>query len=218
MELTVLTLFKLQPLINFDVLGSEQRIPSLKISIVKIIDSKVVGPQQECSSRFSSKYNDNELESLDLKNDHNALMTGGITNYDGNMIYLEGMNSMNNPLLSCIQVDSEDEARAGLSPYDSWLKDDTTSYAEDCEAFLGIEEERMDQSVKLYPNPARHSVAIECDSHELEQVIIYSVLGTVVKRVYSNFDQIDLSGIAPGVYIFRIHLEDELVIKRGIKR
>ena len=164
------------------------------------------------------KVNDNELESLDLKNDHNALMTGGITNYDGNMIYLEGMNSMNNPLLSCIQVDSEDEARAGLSPYDSWLKDDTTSYAEDCEAFLGIEEELMDQTVKLYPNPARHSVAIECDSHELEQVIIYSVLGTVVKRVYSNFDQIDLSGIAPGVYIFRIHLEDELVIKRGIKR
>ncbi len=163
------------------------------------------------------KVNDNQLESLDLKNDHNALMTGGITNYDGNLIYIEGMNSLNNPQLLCIQVDSEDDARAGLSPYDSWLKDDTSSYAADCQGFLGIEEELLNSAINLYPNPAKNTVTIEGKEHLVKRVVIYAISGKIVKRIESDFEHIDLSGLAPGVYIFHITLEQGELFKRCIK-
>ena len=163
------------------------------------------------------KAQDNELESLDLKNENNALMTGGITNYDGNMIYVEGMNTLNNPLLLCIQVDNEDAARSGLSPYDSWLKDQTTSYAADCQAFLGIEEELLKSAIKLFPNPARNTVTIDGNEHLVKRVVIYAVSGKMIKRVESDFENIDLSGLAPGVYIFHITLEQGELYKRCIK-
>jgi hypothetical protein len=127
------------------------------------------------------------------------------------------MNSLNNPLLLCIQVDSEDDALGGLAPYKSWLKDEITSYSADCQAFLGIEEELLNSSVNLYPNPAKNTVTIDGNEQLVKQVVIYSVSGKIVKRVLSDFQQIDLSGIAPGVYIFRITLEQGELFKRCIK-
>lgn len=163
------------------------------------------------------KVHDNLLESLDLKNENNSLMTGGITNYDGSLMYVAGMNSLNNPLLSCIQVDIETDAMAGLSPYDSWLKDPTTSYSADCQAFLGIEEALLNNSVVLYPNPFRNTVKVDGNENRVTQVVVYSVSGKMVKRVEADFEQIDLSGLAPGVYIFRISLDQGALFKRCIK-
>ena len=60
----------------------------------------------------------NSLVSLNLKNSNNSILA---------KIYAN-----NNPDLSCIQVDNANDANAGLSPYNSWVKDGWATYSEDC--------------------------------------------------------------------------------------
>ncbi|UCH15587.1 MAG: HYR domain-containing protein [Bacteroidales bacterium] len=64
---------------------------------------------------------DNELTSLDVRNGNNSI--------------LQAFDATNNPSLTCIQVDNETDANAGLPPYDTWQKDATAGYSEDCEHF-----------------------------------------------------------------------------------
>jgi hypothetical protein len=58
----------------------------------------------------------NQLASLDVSNNLS------LSNFDARF----------NPSLTCIQVDNESDANAGLPPYDNWLKDNDARYSEDC--------------------------------------------------------------------------------------
>lgn len=163
------------------------------------------------------KCNNNKLKTLNLKNGNNTLMTGGITRYDGDFIYVEGMNASGNPALTCIQVDNETAANAGAAPYVSWIKDAIASYSGDCTIFLGIEEDMLNNSIKLYPNPTKFLLRIDKENHAIDSVIIYSVLGSVVREVKFNFSAINITDLARGLYFVRINSEDGVVVKRFIK-
>lgn len=162
------------------------------------------------------KCNDNQLEALDLKNSSNELMTGGITKYDGQFIYVDGMDARNNPPLLCIQVDNEKDASSGLAPYDSWFKDEVVSYFENCEVNLGIDQQLLNNSICIYPNPTENHVVIKADSQQIEKVVIYSILGRSVKEYYFNFENLSVKEISPGLYLLRIYTEKGFAVKRFI--
>jgi len=164
------------------------------------------------------KCNDNDLEYLNIKNGQNTLLAGGDTEYEGVITYMEGVNATNNAKLQCIDVDDETAANAGTAPYDSWLKDDTTSYSEDCQSFLGVEDYLADHKIDVYPNPADESVCITADQQIIHRVVIYTVLGNQAKEVWSDFGNIALQGLNSGIYFISIQLENGIVFKRLIKK
>ena len=67
---------------------------------------------------FYLSCSNNQLTSLNVKNGNNSLITT--------------FNAVNNPSLTCVQVDNESDANAGIGPYSTWVKDATATYSEDC--------------------------------------------------------------------------------------
>jgi Leucine-rich repeat (LRR) protein len=163
------------------------------------------------------KCNDNALEYLNIKNGQNILMTGGDTEYEGEITYVEGMNATNNPLLQCIDVDAEADAIAGFAPYDSWLKDPNAIYSEDCSSFLGVDDHDLASGINLFPNPSSEYLSISSEQQNIVQVTFYSMLGHKVWEINSGFENIDTKTLSPGIFLIRIRLDKGFVFKRYLK-
>jgi hypothetical protein len=69
--------------------------------------------------------------------------------------------------------------------------------------FVSIEavEETENKAFTLWPNPASHTVYIDCI--EPAEVQVYNALGQLVKTVRGT-NEVDLSGLVDGVYLVRI--------------
>jgi len=163
------------------------------------------------------KCNDNALEYLNLKNGQNILLTGGDTEYEGEITYVEGVNAVNNPLLQCIDVDKEADANTSSAPYDSWLKDATTSYSEDCSSSLGLDDDLLASGIKLFPNPSSEYLSISSEQQNIVQVTFYSVLGNRIREINSGFEHIDTKNLSPGIFFVRVRLDKGFVLKRYLK-
>ncbi len=146
--------------------------------------------------------NTNLLESLNIKNGNNML----ITNF----------SSYSNPSLSCIQVDNEVDANNGTAPYNSWTKDITSTYSEDCAA-LGIEDILLGKSVTMYPNPVTDILTINSEI-ALTKVEIYSTLGMKVKEISTGFNSIPTNDLSVGIYLIKIESELGFIVKKLIKK
>jgi len=170
-------------------------------------------------------YNDN-LTSLDLSNNtalielscgNNALtaldVTANSTLYD---IYCQNnaltslkvangvnspyghLNALNNPNLTCIEVDDVAWSTA------NWIYiDATASFSTDCSA-LSVGDFTFNVEVSLYPNPTTSVLNIKMTNH-LKQATIYSVLGRKVLETTSK--TIQTSNLKAGLYLIKI--EDE---------
>jgi len=170
-------------------------------------------------------YNDN-LTSLDLSNNtalielscgNNALtaldVTANSTLYD---IYCQNnaltslkvangvnspyghLNALNNPSLTCIEVDDVAWSTA------NWIYiDATASFSTDCSA-LSVGDFTFNVEVSLYPNPTTSVLNIKMTNH-LKQATIYSVLGRKVLETTSK--TIQTSNLKTGLYLIKI--EDE---------
>jgi len=147
----------------------------------------------------------NPLTSLNIKNGNNV----AITNFD----------AIDNPFLTCIQVDDEDLANAGTAPYTTtaWRKDAIATYSEDCSA-LGIDDEELANSVRLFPNPARNFISVQSELMVLDKIEIYSVLGNWVKSVDHKFDYISITDLSKGIYFIKIMSENRTVSIKLLKR
>ena len=159
----------------------------------------------------------NQLEDLNLKNGQNGLMTGGQTEFEGEIQYMAGLDATNNPGLQCIQVDDAADATAGIAPYDSWLKDDLAYYSEDCDIPLDVTEYDLDRSVLLFPNPVQDRLHIESPSDPITRITIYTVLGKTVMDIRDGMSDLQLDRLKPGIYYIRLNLKQGSVVKTLIK-
>lgn len=75
----------------------------------------------------------NQLTSLNVRN--------------GNNLNISIFNATNNPLLTCIEVDNETEANAGIYPYGNWLKDSTASFSENCTDIIYLPDPNFEQAL-----------------------------------------------------------------------
>jgi Secretion system C-terminal sorting domain len=131
----------------------------------------------------------NQLNSLNLKNGRNNFLQ---TFYFGASQY---SNFINNPNLTCIQVDDKAYSDKNWST----TKDATAAYNTDCLA-LGINE-TVFATLSLYPIPAKEMLHI--DNVMLEKATLYDSLGRNVKTVlFTNTTNniIPLSNLSKGLY------------------
>ena len=138
-----------------------------------------------------------------------------VKNGDNSKIVI--FEAQNNSSLDCIQIDDETAANSGTGSYGTWLKDASTTYAEDCGYVLSLNDELLTQSISLYPNPVTNILTIDSEI-PLVKVEIYSMLGKKIKEVKSNFKSISLENISKGIYLVNIHSKDGFIVKKVIKK
>ncbi|WP_370476817.1 T9SS type A sorting domain-containing protein [Tamlana flava] len=162
--------------------------------------------------------------SLDLG--QNPALTYVDCSYSQNITTLNVKNGNNNSLvffnarscnsLGCIQVDDETLANNDGAPYSTWIKNDTTVYSEDCAA-LSIDENDLGQFINLYPNPVINHLTID-SKKPLKKVEIYSILGTKVKNIKSNYTSIPMFELSEGIYIIRLESSTGIFNKKILKK
>lgn len=79
-------------------------------------------------------------------------------------------------------------------------------------------EDYLESSVKIYPNPAQDLLTIDNTSNiEITTIKLYDVLGRLVMSVNEGYDQIDVSQLNSGVLFVEIETEKGVVTKKVIK-
>ncbi|WP_299059173.1 CARDB domain-containing protein [uncultured Polaribacter sp.] len=147
--------------------------------------------------------NNNLLESLNIKNTTNAIISE--------------FNVINNTTNLCIQVDNATDASNGTGNYATWQKDVSAQYSESCEA-LSVLQEELISSILVYPNPTKAFLKIQVnDSLKINKVIIYDVLGKEILKRTKNYNLIDISKYSNGTYFLKIKTDKGSVIKKIIK-
>jgi Leucine-rich repeat (LRR) protein len=139
----------------------------------------------------------NQLISLNLKNGNNTKLD------------INDSNFINNPNLSCIQVDNV--AYSNENWYN--LKDPKASYSVNCPS-LGIAESIFDKAA-IYPNPTKGELHI--DNAIVDKATIYNVLGKLVKtKTFTNSSNntIDLAGSPTGVYYIYLENQGNTIVKK----
>ncbi|MNQ38970.1 Internalin-J precursor [compost metagenome] len=152
----------------------------------------------------------NPLTTLNLKNGNNAnFILANPTNKSQTVVYT---SFLNNPKLSCIQVDNVEYSNTNWAN----IKDASATYVSTCKQ-LGLEESVVFDKV-VYPNPTKGEVNI--NNIALDKVTVYNTIGQLVKSF--NLDSgntnnsIDLSELPKGVYYLYLISQDTASAKKII--
>lgn len=138
----------------------------------------------------------NQLVKLNLKNGNNTLITN------------EKYNSLQNPNLTCIQVDDENYSNANWINKDSWA-----SYSTNCSSTLSINQAQKLQA-RIYPNPVKNILNVQTEAN-LQKVEIYSSNGQLIKT--SFLKEINVSTLPKGNYIVKITTDKGVQTEKFIK-
>lgn len=147
--------------------------------------------------------NDNSLESINLKNNSNSILTN--------------LDLTNNPNLDCIQVDDEKMANNSTGSYELWVKDSSAIYSEDCQA-LGVDEKNL-LDIAIYPNPTISILNID-SSKIIDKIVITNSLGQIIdfQSIDSSRFEYSLANINSGIYFVKLYSGHSFVIKTIIKK
>ena len=158
-----------------------------------------------------------ELITIDISNVPNleTLYAQGskLTSIDvSNNNILGILNITNNPL-ECIQVSQE---QLGNIPI-GWEIDATATYSTDCATFLGVDDEILNEGLKIYPNPVSDILSVE-SKLALNKIEIYSILGQKVKEINSDFSSISTNQLSRGIFLIKIYSEKGIAVRKLIKQ
>src|SRR5690606_28509997 len=118
----------------------------------------------------------------------------------------------------CIEVDDPVAATNGTAPYDNWTVIGNHYYNQNCALSL---EKFVNENFKIYPIHATEYGSIEqkeTDDVTLKSVQILESSGKWIKSVKDNFNQIDVSHLSKGMYLFVIQTDkgnktEKIIIK-----
>ncbi len=82
--------------------------------------------------------------------------------------------------------------------------------------FLGIKENELN-NFKIYPNPVRDVLTIASDNLLIENYKIYSTNGTLILSKINSQNNIDVSGLANGIYFIEVTSESGNKVQKFIK-
>ncbi|NND63882.1 MAG: T9SS type A sorting domain-containing protein [Flavobacteriaceae bacterium] len=161
----------------------------------------------------------NNLQTLDVSNNPNLEFLTCLNNNlnslnisNGNNVALETFNAINNPALSCIQVDNVPYANSR----DDWQVDEGIDYSENCLLAVG---DFLNATVQIFPNPAKDQIQISfSDLVEPEVLEIYNALGKQLLRKSATFETIDVSSFASGILFLKIYTSEGNVITKKIAK
>lgn len=146
---------------------------------------------------------DNNLETLNMSNGNNE----DVVVFDAS----------NNPNLPCIQVDDSVLANAGVGAYEFWIKDESASYAEDCNA-LSLNEV-SEPITAFFPNPTENLLHISSQL-KIESYSLYTLQGKLIehKNIDDRKSEVNLEQIPTGMYLIKIRTKEGIIIHRIIKK
>ncbi len=147
--------------------------------------------------RHLDLYNLFTLERINLKNNKSSQLK----------IILGNENETFYPYNVCIEVDDPVAATNGTAPYDTWTVLGNHYYDQNCALSI---EKFVNDNFKIYPNPATEYVSIEQKETKdvtLQSVQILDSSGKWIKSVKDNFNQIDVSNLSNGMYLFVIQTD-----------
>ena len=170
------------------------------------------------NSNFSAlkvlNINDNRLTDIDLSEittlvelycSNNLLNSLNVQN--GNNAILTSFDASNNGNLSCIQIDSATDATAGTGSYSAWIKDIAAVYSVNCSSVLSIDNKENGTDISIFPNPVKDSMTLSA-KQPIENIAIYNIIGQKVtsKRAIMN-NRIDVSNLSKGMYILNVEID-----------
>lgn len=88
-----------------------------------------------------------------------------------------------------------------------------TSYAT-----LGLENNIQPSKLAIYPNPVSDQLFISSEDQKVENVMIYSLSGAVVKNVSNEVESVDVSDLASGNYVVKVTTDKGTATKKIIKK
>jgi len=139
---------------------------------------------------------ENQLTYLKVRNGNN-----------NNFIYF---NAIDNPNLTCIEVDNVAYSTA------NWTNvDPTSSFGTNC--YVGIDEENNNVVRNIYPNPAAHILNIEVTENNLSYQLI-DVTGKTIQqdRLSKNENNIDVSTLPNGFYTLSVYNTQGIVTSKKL--
>ena len=153
----------------------------------------------------------NNLQNLSIQNGANSLLNGVIDGTPTNDRFI----ATNNPNLRCIYVD--DVANCNTN----WLSKDPTSYyvATVQECNLLSTTTNLNSKFTLSPNPVENFLNISTPIDvEIYSIKIFTIDGKQIQVNYNNFEQLDLSNLATGIFTIEITTNSGKYIKKLIKK
>ena len=166
-------------------------------------------------------WNPNDIEFLDLSKNNNlkhidlyslyGLQQINLKNHKANSLNITLGNEQDFSYNICIEVDDAAAATNGTAPYDTWNITNTQNGSHFFSANCTLNIEKfVNENFKIYPNPAKEYVAIEqkeTNGVTLQSVQILDSSGKWIKSVKDNFNQIDVSNLSKGMYLFVIQTD-----------
>jgi len=146
--------------------------------------------------------NYNSLSSLNVANGNNT----SITNFD----------AINNPNLTCIEVDNVAYSTTNWTNIDA-----IASFSLNCNSATGVGEIAT-QNISIYPNPVTNQLNIEFGvstsvNEQIQRISILNITGKIVKTIVSNNNTIDVSNLTKGIYFLQIQTENGMAVSKFIK-
>jgi len=149
----------------------------------------------------------NNLSSLDVTNNsvltqlvcHNNQLTN-LNVANGNNTNFTSFNAINNPNLSCIQVDDSTYSN------NNWTNIDSQHYfSENC-GVLSVDKTAR-PTLEVYPNPTQNQMTINSDLH-IQEVQVIDTQGRLVKTI-RNQSTIPVTDLQQGLYFLTIVTDKE---------
>ncbi|MGJ5642897.1 T9SS type A sorting domain-containing protein [Formosa sp. S-31] len=144
-------------------------------------------------------YNNSKLESLNLKNGNNSNL----------IVFAQGCVN-----LTCVQVDNEAAANAGIGSYQMWNLPTQAVYSENC-ATLSVNDFVVNDSKVFYDKSS--SVINISTPLKVKNISLYNLSGQELISYNSNPESILVDNFPDGVYLIQIDSEMGRDIKKVIK-
>ncbi|SHG82039.1 DUF7619 domain-containing protein [Flavobacterium defluvii] len=173
-----------------------------------------------------TKYDINSLQLLDASHSVNVAIKGNVAEFIFAKINLSvsktppvgGHGNILFKIKTLPSLNSGDEVEKEASIYFDYNEAIDTNTAETIFKSLGNKDFESDKSIKIYPNPTKGEVFINCDN-ELKLIELFDVQGRILQTVIENKNssKINLSDKSNGLYFIRITSEKGKSVEKVIK-
>ncbi|RXP44325.1 T9SS C-terminal target domain-containing protein [Lutibacter sp. HS1-25] len=83
---------------------------------------------------------------------------------------------------------------------------------------LGVDDEILNNSIKMYPNPVTDILHVSSQLKEIQKIEIFSMLGSKMMEVKTNFNSINMKDLPSGIYLLHIYSEKGTAVRELIKQ
>ena len=84
---------------------------------------------------------------------------------------------------------------------------------------LGLSENPFNTAISVYPNPTKNTLQINTQDQTINQINIYSITGSCLLqlKVDTISPNVDVSGLATGVYYIQFYSGKNVALKKFVK-